>query len=162
MGKYVNYEIKVFIVLSNRRGKFLLLQNDHQDSIIRGYLNPPAGHLEIGETVTDAVKREVEEEMGVENLEEIEVRGFVNVFGFKELPVFMFVVSAKVPEDEIPTDHGEGTPVWVSLEKLNEYKVLEDVEKLILLSQETPVGKLFQVVSRFENRKLVSFKVSYN
>lgn len=159
MGKYTNYEIKVFMVLTNQKGKLLLLQNNHKDSIIQGYLNPPAGHLEIGEGVVGAVKREVKEEMGIKNLEKIEIKGFVNVFGFKELPVFMIVVSALVPESGKPTDNGEGAPVWVDYKKLGEYKVLEDVEKLISLTQKTPSGKLFQVVSKFENRKLTSFEV---
>ena len=158
MSKYVNYEIKVFLVLTNRKGMLLLLQNNHEDSIIHGYVNPPAGHLEIGETIIDAARRETKEEMGVE-LEEIEIKGFVNVFGFKELPVLMFVVSAKVPDGENPTDHGEGTPIWVEPKELGKYKVLEDVEKIIKLSQATPVGSFFQVVSKFEDRKLVSFKV---
>ena len=118
MSKYVNYEIKIFLVLTNRKGTLLLLQNDHQDSIIHGYVNPPAGHLEIGETISDAVRRETKEEMGIKNLEEIEIKGIVNVFGFKELPVLMFVVSAVVPDSENPADHGEGTPIWVNPEEL--------------------------------------------
>jgi len=146
MSKYVNYEIKIFLVLTNRKGTLLLLQNDHQDSIIHGYVNPPAGHLEIGETISDAVRRETKEEMGIKNLEEIEIKGIVNVFGFKELPVLMFVVSAVVPDSENP-------------EELGKYKVLEDVEKIIQLSQKTPAGDFFQAVSKFEERKLVSFKV---
>ena len=159
MSKYVNYEIKVFLVLTNRKGTLLLLQNNHRGSIIHGYVNPPAGHLEIGETINDAVRRETKEEMGVEKLEGIEIKGVVNVFGFKELPVLMFVVSAKEPNGENPTDHGEGRPIWVNPEELGSHKVLEDVEKIVKLSQKTPVGDFFQAVSKFEDRKLVSFKV---
>ncbi len=160
MNRYVNFEIKVFLILSDEKGKLLLLQNNQKKSIIRGYVNPPAGHLEIGETITEAARREAKEEMGIEKLEEIIVKGFVNVFGFKDLPVLIFVVSAIVQDSENPTDHGEGTPIWIDFEELGKFKVLDDVEKIIRLSRETPTGNFFQVVSTFKGRKLISFKVN--
>lgn len=137
-----------------------MLQNNQADSIIFGYLNPPAGHIEIGETINETVLREVAEEMGIAKLEEIEVKGIVNVSGFKELPIMMFVVSAVVPETENVSDKGEGAPVWVKSEDLKKHKILEDVQKIINLCEITPPGKLFQVVSKFENKNLISFKVS--
>lgn len=158
VNNYATYEIKVFLVLKSRTGKLLMLRNNHTGSIIQGYVNPPAGHVEIGETITDTVKREVKEEMGIEKLEEIGVKGFVNVSGFKDLPVLMIVVSAVVPDGENPIDLGEGTPIWVDPEELGKHKVLEDVEKIIKLAKETPSGKIFQAVTKFENRKLVSFR----
>lgn len=159
MSKYANYEIKTFLILRNSKGDLLMTQNDHADSIIFGYINPPGGHLEVGETVIDAATREAEEEMGVKNLMDIEVKGIINVSGFKDLPVLMFVVTAEVPDSEIPAKHEEGTPIWVNIDTLKSHKVLEDVEKIITLVQKTPPGKMFHVVSKFENRKLISFNV---
>lgn len=41
MSKYANYEIKTFLILRNSKGDLLMTQNDHADSIIFGYINPP-------------------------------------------------------------------------------------------------------------------------
>jgi ADP-ribose pyrophosphatase YjhB (NUDIX family) len=159
MGKYLDFEIKAFMVLVNKKGEYLLLKNNHADSIIVGYVNPPAGHLEVGETITEAAKREAFEEMGIKNLEEVEIKGTINVHGFKEKEILMFVVKALVPDSETPTDHGVGLPVWVQSSKIKEYKILEDVEKILNLVEKTPKGEVFQVTSEFKDKKLISFKV---
>lgn len=159
MGKYINYEVKALMILRNNNGDLLLLKNDHKESIIFGYVNPPAGHLEMGETILDVVPREAKEEMGINRLEDIQLKGVVNVEGFKELPILMFVVSAMVPKIEKPIRKSEGTPIWVNPKELGKYKVLEDVKKIIEVANKTPVGRIFQAVSKFEDKKLVYFQV---
>ena len=133
------------------------MQSDHSESIIFGYVNPPAGHVEIGETIDSAVRRELKEETGLENIANIKVRGFINVKGFKDSPVFMIVVSATISDDSQPILKDEGTPVWIFPRELKSHKVLEDVEKIITLAQKTPEDEIFQVASECINRKLVSF-----
>lgn len=159
MTEYAHYEIKVFMLLRNGTGKLLFMRNDHKESIIYGYVNPPAGHLEIGENVNDAVRRELEEETGLQEVSDIQVRGLVNVRGFKELPVFMIIVSGLVTDKNEPVAKGEGTAVWLSIKEVQEQKVLEDVQRIIDLEQSTPKDQVFQIATKFENRKLVAFIV---
>lgn len=45
-------------------GKYLLVQEARED--IHGKWNLPAGHLDMGETIFDAAKREVKEECGLD------------------------------------------------------------------------------------------------
>jgi ADP-ribose pyrophosphatase YjhB (NUDIX family) len=161
MPNYAHYELKVFMLIRDDSGKLLFMRNDHPESIIHGYVNPPAGHIEIGETVVDAVKREILEETGLVNVSDIKVQGTVNVQGFKELPVFMIVVSCKVDGVTPSVKEGaEGTAVWLSSSELQSEKVLEDVAKIIETLKNTTSGKLFHATSTFENRKLVQFNVA--
>lgn len=159
MSNYANFEIKVFMVLSNSKGEYLMLQNDVPGSTVEGFLNPPAGHLEPGETITQAAIRETAEETGVKKLTNICIKGVINVYGFKDIPVLMFIVSATVPPSHHVVKMDEGTPVWVKIKDLKNFKVLEDVKKIINLADKTPTGNMFQVVSSFDHRKLTSFKV---
>lgn len=158
MGKYLDFEIKAFLVLTNTAGDYLLLENNHKDSIILGFVNPPAGHLEAGETITEAVKREAFEEMGIKDLQDILIKGIVNVHGFKEKEVLMFVVKAVVLGSEKIEDKGEGTPVWVKPSELSKKKILEDVKKILNLVEATPSGQTFEVVTEFKDKKLISFR----
>lgn len=144
MGKYLDFEIKAFLVLVNSSGDYLLLQNNYEGSIIFGYLNPPAGHMEIGESVFEAARREAFEEMGIRGLSDMELKGIVNVHGFKEKEVLMFIVKAVVSPSEKIEDKDEGTPVWVKKGKLADYKVLEDVEKILDLVEKPPKDKSFR------------------
>lgn len=135
------------------------MHNTQKDSIIKGYLNPAGGHIEENETVLEAAKREVLEEMGITNLSNLKLRGTVNVKGFKEHPVFMFIVTALVPSDQKPTANDEGEPIWVDLKVLHNYKVLEDVEMLIKTIKGTSYNEMFYAKSVFEDKKLISFEV---
>ncbi len=159
MSNHTTFEILVYMLLKNSKGELLLLQNDVPGSTIEGYLNPPAGHLEPSESITTAALRETAEETGITKLTNIRIKGVINVFGFKPLPVVMFIISGKVPLSQKTYKMDEGTPVWVKITDLPKYKVLEDVEKIIKLADQTPQGNIFQVVSTFAHRKLKSFKI---
>jgi hypothetical protein len=93
-------------------------------------------------------------------LENIHIKGIVNVEGFKDVPVLMFIISATIPDSETPVARDEGTPIWIKYTELENHKMLEDVKKIVELVETTPEGKIFHVVSKFEDRKLISFKVS--
>jgi ADP-ribose pyrophosphatase YjhB (NUDIX family) len=156
---YADYEIKVFLYLRNAEGKYLFMLNNHPDSIIHGYINPGGGHVEPGETISQAVRREVKEETGITKLKNIQVKGVINVVGFKEKTVLMFIVSADVVPGQKARTRDEGEPVWVDIHKLDGYKVLADVALITKLVEDTPPGKIFQASSLFKDRKLVSFTV---
>ena len=54
----------IVLALIERHGRVLLIQESKPQ--VRGTWNLPGGHVEPGETLTDAVVREVREEAGVE------------------------------------------------------------------------------------------------
>ncbi|MBI2356969.1 NUDIX domain-containing protein [Candidatus Dojkabacteria bacterium] len=157
--KYDLYEVKVLMFLRNNKGEYLFLMNDHEDSIIKGYVNPPGGHIEPGEGFQETVKREVLEEMSVKNLVNIQLKGTINVTGFKENPIMMFIVTADVPESEKPVTQNEGTPVWVDLNDTAKYKMFEDVKLIAGAISKTQKGT-FSGKSTFKDKKFVSFEVA--
>lgn len=159
--KYTLYEVKVYMFLQGDSGEYLFINHTHKDSIIFGYVNPPAGHMESGETMKETVKREAFEEMGIKNLKNIQLKGTVNVFGFKENPVLMLVVSAEVPKGEKPHTKDEGDPVWVDLDNSDNLKMFRDVKMLADAVQKVSNGGTFHVMSRFKDRKLVDFQIDF-
>lgn len=157
---YALYEVKVMFFLKNSEGKYLFMNNTQKDSIIYGYVNPLAGHIEPGETIEETVIREVAEETGINKVENIKLRGVVNVLGFKDNPVLLFITEAFVPDNENPTKKDEGEPIWVDLDNLKGYKVFEDVEKLADAMKQTSDNAIFHATTRFENKKLIDFRLS--
>ncbi len=158
--KYDLYEIKVFMFLANKQGQYLFIDNTHPDSIIPGLISPPSGHMEIGETLEETALREVKEELSIEKLEDIQLRGLANVEGFKESPIFMLITSATVPDNQTPKENQEGTPVWISPTDLGNYKTFADIESFIKLLAKYPAGQIFHVVTKFVDKKLISMQVS--
>lgn len=157
---YANQELKVYMILLNNKDEILMLQHNKNDSLIYGYVNPPAGHVEPKETFSQTVIREVKEETGITKLKNITLKGIISVYGFKDHPVLMFVVSAKIPNKQIPLEKNEGKPIFVKKKDLAKYKILKDVKTIIDLTLKTKKGKVFEAVSQFKNKKLISFKVT--
>lgn len=155
---YDLFEVRAFMFLKNSLDKYLFMHNTQKGSIIKGYVNPPAGHVEKGETLIETVRREVEEETGITNTKKIRLKGVISVVGFSKNPVLLLVVVADVPEDQIPKKKKEGEPVWISFDDLVDYKMLKDVEWIIDLLQSTPDGEVFHAKSKFKDKEMVSFE----
>lgn len=89
--------IRVKVLLVNSKNELLL-----------GYPNNnyqfPGGHVEVGETLLDTIKREVREETGIE-LEITEAKPFVESFGYyKDYPEKGKNKKTEIYYYEIPTD----------------------------------------------------------
>jgi len=67
--------VGVGAIIVNREGKLFLAQRGPQAKNERGLWEFPGGSVEFGERLTDALKREMREEYGVE----IEIRDLLNV-----------------------------------------------------------------------------------
>ena len=147
--------------MKNSKGEYLFTDNSHKDSIIHGYVNPIGGHMKIGETIYETTRREVEEETGISVISNIQLRGIINVVGFKEMPVVMYVISADVGDDQKAEEKKEGKPVWLKPTDLGKYNVFEDIEKIMVAMDASPTVP-FQATSKYKNRKLIKFSVSTN
>ena len=109
-----------------RRGEEILLQNRIKADW-RGYALP-GGHVEPGESIVDAVIREMKEESGLTVLDP-------KLCGVKQFPidegrylVFLFVCDRF--EGELISS-AEGRMEWIRRDRLGEYPCVADLEELI-------------------------------
>lgn len=124
MGRRESIELTVLCLL-HRDGK-LLLQNRVKPDW-QGYALP-GGHVEPGESIVDAVVREMQEETGLTVLHP-------KLCGVKQFPIDggRYLVLLFETEEFTGTlrSSEEGSMEWVSREMLCEYPTVEDLSQLL-------------------------------
>ncbi|MDD3487577.1 MAG: NUDIX domain-containing protein [Candidatus Moranbacteria bacterium] len=100
---------------------YLLIQHPNQDNY-QGHWDFPKGHIEAGETKEDALRREVREETGIEDL--------AIVPGFSAWISYFY--RAKAQEKEKRREIGRGINIF----KIVDYFLAETHEKEVKLSFE--------------------------
>ena len=110
----------VGVLIQNPAGKFLVLRGDKFV-----YWTIPGGHVEVGETVEETIKREVKEEVGldVDSTELINVQNSVfdkDFFKDREAKHMIFLnYVAKTTSNDVKVDMREFNEYkWVNLEEL--------------------------------------------
>ncbi len=104
-----------------RDGRFLMVEERIDDRL---RLNQPAGHLEEGESLLQAVVRETREETGHTFVPE----GLVGVYRWFNVPSgvtylrFCFAGSCGERDESSPLDEGIVGPVWLSWDELQHQK----------------------------------------
>ncbi len=100
----------------HRDGKFLIIEEESEGRLV---LNQPAGHLEIGESLTDAVIREVREESCYPFIPEY-VSGIYHYVAGKNVTYlrFAFVGTAGEPIAGLELDKGIIAIHWMGLDEL--------------------------------------------
>lgn len=112
-----------------RDGKYLLVQEAKK--MCYGKWNIPAGHLDVGETIFEAAKREIKEESGLD----VELTGVCQIGNSKlEDGIFVSIIfSTKALGDDIKFGSNEILDArWFSYEELLSMKAQLRSEDLIL------------------------------
>ena len=108
--------IKIVVgVVVVRDDKILMVQEAKQKCY--GKWNMPAGHLDDGEYIFDAAKREAKEETGVD----VELLNVLQIFSTKDnRPQFIYFLGRAI-SDEISFDKSEILDVkWIPVDKIFE------------------------------------------
>lgn len=109
-------EPTVGALIFNKEGKFLLMKSPKWfDKFVI-----PGGHVEIGEKIEDAVKREVKEEVGLDvyDIEFMKIAQFIFDKDFHEKRHFIgFQFVCKTNSTKVKTNSEVISYVWVSLEE---------------------------------------------
>ena len=95
-------------LIFNREGKLLLVKSPKWF----GKFVIPGGHIELGETAKDALKREINEEVGldIEDIEFIQYQDAIYSSEFAKKKHFLFLeFAAKCENDKVTIDNEEIT-----------------------------------------------------
>ncbi|HEY45756.1 MAG TPA: NUDIX domain-containing protein [Anaerolineae bacterium] len=107
----------------------LLLRLPEDRGAWGGLYNGIGGHIEQGEDPLSAARREILEETGL-NPERLRLCGVVNIDTGEQLGIGLYIYVGDVQSGEIHNSP-EGEPSWISLEKIDQTQVVEDVPLLL-------------------------------
>lgn len=118
------------LVFLTRGDEVLLLEGAPHKRRWAGKLNGLGGHVEPGENVAQAARREVREECGLE-VTELTLRAVIHITLPQPPGIMMFVFTGPAPEGQTPHPSREGTPRWIKLSALEEFPVVDDLPLLV-------------------------------
>ena len=123
-------EPTVGALIFNQQDHVLLLKSDKW----RGKYVIPGGHIELGETMEEALKREIKEETGLEvyGIEFASLEEFIFDEAFHEKRHFIFIdFVCRTDSDDVVLNHESQEHVWVSLEEASRLPLEPYTRRLI-------------------------------
>ncbi len=120
---------RTLIFLFNDREDVLLLQGADTKPLWAGLYNGFGGHIEAGETIYEAAQRELQEETGLTDIT-LQFCGQIMVDVSSEAGIALFIFRGEYLGNSM-VDSSEGRAVWITLDNLDKYPLVEDINQLI-------------------------------
>ena len=152
--------VSVAAYITNEKGEVLLVKNEHRNDTFE----IPGGRMECGETLEEAVKREVLEETGIE----VTITGVSGVYQNVTMGVVCMVFTGEYVSGQPTIQPGETQDVRfekVTSETINEWVTqkhfqvrLLDAMKKEAVSMESYYVRPYEMLYRLENEKAADQK----
>lgn len=108
----------------------LLIQRPPNARLFPGMLNGVGGHVERGEDIMSAARREVREETGLD-VPDLHLRCILHVDeGADRLGVLVFVFVGHTERRDV-VESSEGTLYWVPLTQINQSSLIPDLPSIL-------------------------------
>lgn len=120
---------RTLIFLFDSENRVLLLKGSKKKRLWAGLYNGIGGHIEAGEDVLEAAKRELFEEAGIDDID-LRLCGQIMVDVRKNVGVGIFIFRGDFGGQEM-MDSPEGVLKWVQMEAIENTPLVEDLSILL-------------------------------
>ena len=126
------------LIFLTRGDSVLLLKGAPNKRLWAGKYNGVGGHVERGEDILSAAKRELLEETGLSS--ELRLCGTLLVDAEESIGVGVYVLTGECPQGE-PHSSREGAAEWLQFSNLTDLPLIEDVAVLLERIREMKPGE---------------------
>ena len=117
------------LILLFNENSVLLQKGALTKKIYPGYFNGLGGHIERGEDVLSAAKRELLEEAGL-NCTDLHLCGTILIDVEENNGILLFVMTGEEPAGVL-MESEEGSLHWIKVLDLSNYQIVEDIPEII-------------------------------
>jgi 8-oxo-dGTP diphosphatase len=139
------------LIFLQRADEVLLFKGSPDKRLWPGRYNGVGGHIERGEDVLSAARRELLEETGLA-CPGLRLCGTITVDTGEEVGIGVFVFTGDCPSGE-PIHSPEGMAEWVQRDRIDEYDLVEDLHFILpVVFRMTPGQPAFSGHYRYDDQ----------
>ncbi len=118
------------LIFLTRKDRLLLLKGAPDKRLWAGQYNGVGGHVEPGEDILSAARREIREETGLV-VRHLDLCGAITIDAGQRMGVSIFILRGECLAEPSPRASREGRLTWVPLSEIYDLDLVEDLPVLL-------------------------------